>query len=410
MRPGERVAAMLAAMDRAPASGMMPALRGLLAEQFNARDVQLLLADYRMSVLQPVDRPHTLVWVDSSPAGRTFTTQQPVVGPVADRGALVCLPVTVRGERLGVLQFRLPRVAGTDGQLRVSGVDDQPRVLGADERQELTQLATTIGYALVVADKETDTYRRVARTERLTLAAELQWQLLPGRACSAAEFSLAGQLEPAYHVGGDNFDWCCADDHLLVSVCDGNGLGTHAALLTTLAVTALRNARRAGADLADQACLADQAVYAQHSGRRFPQMLLLRFDLATGLVRAVDAGSPLLLRLRHGTVKRVELDEQLPLGMFEGTNYTEQEFRVEPGDRLIIVSDGVHAARSPRDEEFGEAKLGRAVRTTGDQAPGEAVRSLIRELVAHHEGEELRDDAVVVCLDWTGQCPTLRAT
>jgi len=392
MHSSERVAATLMAMDKASASAMVPALRALLEEQWAACDVQLLVADYRFRVLQPVEQPNTPVPVDGTAPGRAFRSQQPDLGPAGDRGVPVRLPVTVRGERLGVLQLSLPAAPG------------------AEQQRELAELATAVGYALVAAGKETDLYRRAARTQRLSLAAELQWQLLPAHAVAAAEFTLAGQLEPAYQVGGDNFDWSCSADSLQLSVCDGNGLGAPAALLTTLAVTALRNARRAGLSLTDQACLTDQALYANHTGRRFLQMLLLQVDLATGRMQAVDAGSPLLLRLRHSHVEHLELDAQLPLGMFDGTNYTAQEIQLEPGDRLVIVSDGVHTARSPHDDEFGAVKLDHAILATRTHSPGESVRSLIGELLAHHEGGELHDDAVVVCLDWTGPHPAARTS
>jgi serine phosphatase RsbU (regulator of sigma subunit) len=77
-----------------------------------------------------------------------------------------------------------------------------------------------------------------ARTQRLTLAAELQWQLLPGRSRIRPSFSLAGQLEPAYAVRGDSFDWAEHRGRLCLSVLNGMGDGITAALLTSLAVAA----------------------------------------------------------------------------------------------------------------------------------------------------------------------------
>jgi serine phosphatase RsbU (regulator of sigma subunit) len=270
------------------------------------------------------------------------------------------------------------------------------------DQHELRRFATALGYALIVASRDTDLFELASRTQRLSLAAEMQWQLLPSRGCAGEHFILAGQLEPAYHIAGDNFDWCAASDHLLVSVSEGMGRGTSASLLTSLAVNALRNARRGGLDLAAQARLANEALHAPYGGEQFVGTLLLRLDYVNGAATAVDAGSPLVIRQRGTDVEVVQLDKQLPLGMFEGTNYVEEELDIASGDRLIIVSDGVHAARSPRNEEFKEAKLERSVRATRGLPAGEVVRQLIRELQAHHEGQELSDDAVVVCLDWKG--------
>ncbi len=197
-------------------------------------------------------------------------------------------------------------------------------------------------------------------------------------------------LEPAYAIWGDNFDWSSASDHLIVSVTNGMGRGTEAALLTHLAVSALRNARRSGGDIIDQATLANETVYNQYRGQSHLATLLMRFELESGRATVVDAGSPLIFRLRGKNVSLVELDAQMPLGMFEDTRYTEQEFTVEPGDRLVIVSDGVHTAASPRGDSYGVSALPSALRQTRLQDPSEAVRTLTQGLLDHHEGAPRR--------------------
>ena len=68
--------------------------------------------------------------------------------------------------------------------------------------------------ALRAADRDTDRYRLARRRERLSMAAEMQWDLLPGRCVEHRGFTLAGQLEPAYTVAGDNFDWAVNGDRL----------------------------------------------------------------------------------------------------------------------------------------------------------------------------------------------------
>ena len=107
--------------------------------------------------------------------------------------------------------------------------------------------------------------------------------------------------------------------------------------------------------------------------------------------------------MRGNKVEPVELEAQLPLGMFEDTAYTEQEFAVETGDRLIILSDGFPTADRPRGEIYGTSALASALRQTRLQSPSEAVRTLTRGLLDYHEGAEIADDAVVLCLDWTGR-------
>ncbi|MCS0603022.1 serine/threonine-protein phosphatase [Streptomyces sp. LP11] len=375
---------------RAAAPHELPGvLRRVLTDQYAAQAVELFMADYGLTVLQPVPGSQPApqpVPVHSSPAGRAFASQQPRTESARDGRVLLHLPVTVRGDRIGVLSVTLPD-------------EDEAR----RHEAELAEIAEVLGREVLVADRDTDLYRRARRRDRLTLAAEMQWQLLPGRACSRREYDLAAQLEPAYAVFGDNYDWSATADHLMLYVTNGMGEGIEASLLTNLAINALRNARRAGISIADQAALADQAVYAHYRGRCYLSVLMFDFDLDTGRVSVVDAGSPRLLRLRGGAVERVAFDAQLPLGMFEETDYVAQEFHVEPGDRLVFVSDGVHAAASPKGEEYGEAALARALQATRLLPAAEVPGAILRELTSHRGAAAPEDDALVVCLDWRGR-------
>ena len=192
---------------------------------------EVMLIDYHQSHLIPFGdgTGGPAVPVNAHPAGQAYAA----VRPVRDDDHLY-LPLAVYGERTGVLAARLPA--------------------DADEAvaDDLGLVADTLGRALRLADTATDVYREVRRRKRLTIAAELQWDLLPGRTCAAEEFSLAGQLEPAYTVSGDNFDWSLSRQYLTLSVSGGMGSGIGAALLTQLTVNSLRNARRSGTGPAGQ--------------------------------------------------------------------------------------------------------------------------------------------------------------
>lgn len=101
-------------------------------------------------------------------------------------------------------------------------------------------------------------------------------------------------------------------------------------------------------------------------------------------------------------MEQITLDQQLPLGMFAEARYDLQEFTLVPGDRVFVVSDGVWAANPEGKEPYGERVMARAMRSTRLQPAAEAVGTVLRELRAYHADTDLRDDAVVVCLDWHG--------
>ncbi|MGP4000159.1 PP2C family protein-serine/threonine phosphatase [Streptomyces sp. 8N706] len=361
-----------------------------LRDRCAATQVELRMADYSLTTLQAVERvPLTTepVPVHDSPQGRAFGAQEPYVTSDPGPGTVtVHLPVTVRGDRTGVLSVTLPEDRYTQGLL-----------------PEMQYLCEALGHEILVADRDTDLYLLARRAARLTLAAEMQWQLLPGHSCSRPEFSLGAHLEPAYAIFGDNYDWSASADHLTLTLLNGMGEGSEAALLTNLTVNALRNARRAGLGIADQAALADQAVYAHYRGDAHVSVLLLRFALATGAVEVVDAGSPHLWRLRNGSVEAVTFDAQLPLGMFEDTVYTAEPFRVRPGDRLLFGSDGVYDTLSPAGEHYGERALARSLAANRLLPPPQVPRAVLRELAGYRADTPLEDDALVVCLDWYGR-------
>ncbi|GAB2926247.1 PP2C family protein-serine/threonine phosphatase [Streptomyces heilongjiangensis] len=376
------------ALRTAAPHALLDATRSVLVEQYGAEETELFMADYSLTVLQPVSvLPHTLepVPVHNATVGRAFGSQKPYQEQRPEGRTRLHLPVSVRGDRLGVLSVTLPDAAAREWE------------------SELAEVADVLGHEVLVAERDTDLYLQTRRKDRLTLAAEMQWQLLPGRSCSRPEYDLGAQLEPAYAIFGDNFDWSATADRLTLYVTNGMGEGIEASLLTNLAINALRNARRAGISIADQAALADQAVYAHYRGRCYLSVLMFDFDLATGHASVVDAGSPQLLRLRSGTVERVTFDAQLPLGMFEETDYVAQDFHVEPGDRLVFVSDGVHGVASPKGETYGDAALARAIHSTRLLPAAEVPRAILRELTGHRGEAMADDDALVVCLDWRGR-------
>ncbi|MFF2223268.1 PP2C family protein-serine/threonine phosphatase [Streptomyces globisporus] len=378
-----------AAVRAAAPHALLAALRAELISAYGALAVELHLADYGLRVLTSLDGPDgesEPLSLHNTPEGRAFGSQEPREQQVRHDDAVDHhLPVTVRGERLGILTVRLPQKLST------------PELVG-----ELTHVADLLGHEILVAERDTDLYQRARRTSRLTLAAEMQWQLLPARACTAAEFAIGAQLEPAYAIHGDNFDWAADGDELTLAVTNGMGEGIQASLLTNLAVNALRNARRAGIGIADQAALADQAIYDQHRGASHVSTLLLRFELATGRVGVVDAGSPQLWMQRGRSVHRMELEAQLPLGMFEESQYTVQDFHVEPGDRLLLFSDGVYDAVSPLGEAYGDRMLARAIQSTRLLPAATVPRAILGELGEYRVTDTL-DDALVLCLDWFGR-------
>ncbi|MEU3491749.1 PP2C family protein-serine/threonine phosphatase [Streptomyces massasporeus] len=290
-------------------------------------------------------------------------------------GQRVITPVTNRGDCIGVLELTLQ--SADDTVLR-----------------QVRDAAHALAYIIVTDRRFTDLYHLGRRTTETSLAAEIQHQLLPSApCCEAEEFTLAAGLVPADDIGGDTYDYTLDRDTLHLSITDAMGHDTNSALLATLLVGALRRARRSGCDALKQATHAHQALLSHSRGLATGQLLCV--DLDTGLCELVNAGHPRPLRLREGVVDEVKLAVNLPFGVAAPTSYRLQRLQLLPGDRLVLLTDGM------QDRGAAAADLASVVHDTRALHPREAVRSLTAAVLDACHGS-LRDDATVLILDWHG--------
>ncbi|HWT22934.1 MAG TPA: PP2C family protein-serine/threonine phosphatase [Solirubrobacteraceae bacterium] len=287
-------------------------------------------------------------------------------------------PVTNRGEAIGVLELRLP------------GTPDDRTIA------DIALAAHALAYVVIANRRFTDLFEWGQRSVPLSVAAEIQHRLLPASyTCEARQFTLAGWLEPAGASAGDTFDFSLDRHTLHLSMTDAMGHDTAAAMLATLLVGALRNARRAGAELAEQARLGSEALSERFIASEFVTGQLVRIDLCSGAATVVNAGHPLPLRLRAGRVQPITLLADPPFGAVAHYSYRVQRLPLNPGDRLIFLTDGL-LERNAAGFDIAAHIVGCA-----DAHPREAVQHLMAAVVDAADGD-LRDDATALCLDWHG--------
>jgi serine phosphatase RsbU (regulator of sigma subunit) len=381
---------LLAAVEDAAPFAAADVLGRHLAGALGAREVSFLIADFsgraliRLGHAGSVDASRAQgretaehVPLDGSPHGLALATQTVGIEDGTD-GTRLFAPVTNRGEAIGILELSLREPP-----------DEQTLA-------DVALAAHALAYVIIANRRFTDLFEWGQRSVPLSLAAEIQHRLLPGSyTCEAGQFTLAGWLEPAGDVGGDTFDFAMERNMLHLSMTDAMGHEVNAALLATVLVGALRNARRAGAPLGEQARAASDQLADNARRGGFVTGQIVRIDLRAGTAEIVNAGHPHPLRLRAGRVEPVTLEADPPFGTVRGHEYRVQRLPLAPGDRLMFFTDGI-LERNANDIDVGAMLVASA-----EMHPREAVQHIIQAIL-HATGGALNDDATALCLDWHG--------
>jgi serine phosphatase RsbU (regulator of sigma subunit) len=314
----------------------------------------------------------------------------PAVGPEI-------APAALEGLRRAVHRF-LPGAAVVPMQVRGRAIG---ALIGPGQgAAALEELAAEAGRAIELATAYTDVFERARRTGPISPAAEIQQDVLPPRLSDPHGAELAATIQPTYDVGGDWFDHAANADGIWIAVADAVGKGAFAAAIASVALGALRAARRNGEDLEGAGATMHRSLHGICPGRSdFVTAVIARWDPVTSVLRWVNAGHPRPLRVRpDGGVEELLAPTHPPLGLLEPErSFVAGHCALEPGDRLVIYSDGVTERRRDDDSPLGEEGLVALLEETG-AASAEATVRAIQDAVRNASAKPLRDDATVLVL------------
>ncbi|MDP9436467.1 MAG: serine/threonine-protein phosphatase [Actinomycetota bacterium] len=346
-------------------------------------DASVYLQDFDHELLLPLPgAAHAYPQdIDGTPAGQAFRTDRVVALDVDDRHH-AWVPLRDGGERVGVLALTLPPGDATP-------------------HAPLLRLSRVLASLLVVKGAYSDAFFLARRLKPMTIAAEMQWHLLPPLTLQTPRVSIAGMLAPAYEVGGDAFDYAVNGDVLHFAIFDAMGHGLGAAILTAAVVGGYRHARRARVGLRDTYLIVDDVVRSHFGEEHFATAQLATIDLPTGVLRWVNAGHPRPLLVRDGRVARsLRGPTTLPIG-FEGEPPEVTEEQLQPGDRLIFFTDGVIEEHTPDGVELGVEGLTAFLDSVEDERlpVAETARAVSLHLARSRAGTPT-DDSTVVLLEW----------
>jgi serine phosphatase RsbU (regulator of sigma subunit) len=321
--------------------------------------------------------------IDGTVAGRAFRLIDVIESQPGDGSVVLWVPMVDGTERVGVLQLSYP-----------SG-------RAPDDLGEVRAFAGLVAELVIAKSAYGDYFDVARRREPVTVGADLLWQLLPPLTFGTEDVVISAAFLPTASLGGDAFDYGVDAANARVAIFDAVGHDLRAGLIATTAVAAYRNSRRSGLGLGDTAHRIGTEIDTHFDSNAFATGIVLSLATESGAISWCVAGHPAPLLLRKGeVVKALERGHGMPFGL--GPASAVMRDALEPGDRVLLYTDGVTEARDANGEFFGLETLVDLVGRSGTaHPPPETMRRLMHRIASHNDGP-LRDDATAVMVEWRG--------
>jgi serine phosphatase RsbU (regulator of sigma subunit) len=365
------------------------------ATAFGASNVVIYLVDHeqRRLIPLPVDASQPLepLDIDGTEHGQAFTRSTIIHAMAGSEsqtgGPRLLVPLLDGTERLGTVEYVMDTPAGDIAE---------EVVLIAERYSHL------IAQTILTKSMYGDVFELARRSQPMAVSAELIRGMLPPLVFATRDVVIAGMAEPAYDAGGDAFDYAVNGSTAHLAIFDAMGHGLAAAGDASFAVAAYRAARRRKLGLAETYRAMDIAI-GQQAGDRFVTAILAELDLPSGTLRWLSAGHPAPLMLRDRKLfKTLDCESATPLGVPYGDALpTITREALEPGDQILLYTDGVPEARLSDGSFFSVERLAEFVErqaAAGFPTP-ETLRRLRHAIIEHQHGE-LQDDATALLVEW----------
>ncbi len=250
--------------------------------------------------------------------------------------------------------------------------------------------------------KENELFRKeLIRRERLAreleIAREIQRYILPPRCPVLNGYEMSVEYHPAREVGGDLYDFECDSKSLQVVIGDVSGKSIPAALYGAVFSGQLRTLFSGMPPPAEALRILNNSLVARYQSSNYIAVEYCRIDLATGSGILANGGMPFPLLVHGDAINRLEIGG-IPLGLLEETSYEEMEFRLEPGDALILTSDGTTDALNTEGEFYGAERFIESIRRHFAEDVTESLNNLHLELRRFIGNADLSDDVTIIAL------------
>jgi phosphoserine phosphatase RsbU/P len=306
--------------------------------------------------------------------------------PLYRLGAQLLLPLASKKELLGFIGL---------------GPKKSEEPYSTSDRQLLQTVASQTGLALENSRLSQAIAIEMAQREMLSreieIAREVQQRLFPQTMPEIAEMRYAGHCRPTGGVGGDYYDFLeLPNGSLGIAIGDVSGKGIPAALLMASLQASVRGQSLSrGNDVAGLMANVNRLVYDASPSNRYATFFYSQFDPATRRLIYVNGGHNPPIVLRGAETIRLETGGP-PVGLFRPAQYKQAEVQLEPGDRLVLFTDGISEAENPANDEWGEEALIATARACDAVSPAETIDRIMRAADGFADGAPQHDDMTLV--------------
>jgi len=264
----------------------------------------------------------------------------------------------------------------------------------------LSTVAAQTGLALENSRLSETIAHEVAQRElihrEIEIAREVQQRLFPQNLPHIASLDYAGHCRPAQGVGGDYYDFLAlSDGQLGLAIADISGKGIPAALLMASLQASVRGQSQGGSNVAGLMTNVNRLVYEASPANRYATFFYAQYEPGTRRLTWSNGGHNPPILLRGDEVIRLETGGSV-VGLFPRCTYEQDSMTLQPGDVLVLYTDGVSEAENPAEDEFGEDALIAAARACRDQPPSEMIAGIIQAADAFAAGAPQHDDMTLV--------------
>lgn len=296
-------------------------------------------------------------------------------------------------------------------QVREFGKGNLNHRLTWKRKDEFRDLAETFNIMAIslqeyMHELERETSQRERLESELRIASQMQTTLLPEAPPEVKQIEIAAMSQPSREVGGDFYDYLePAPGCVGLVVGDATGKGLSAAMLITQCASVLRTLSRDIRDPGQLLCRTNNEFFHQIGAtHNFVTLFMIVVDTDRGVARYAAAGHPppMVVNSKSGKAKWLEGSSSYPLGIVEDAEFHVAEIALEPGDTIVMYSDGLTEAQNANNDLYGPERISAVLAESGDRDPEAILAALRDSALEYMGGQEASDDMTIVVARFLG--------